>query len=114
MSYIKNTQQVFEKAHACSVTPQDKSGSYQVFSPSGAIYNVDISDPQRMTCDCPWGLHHSHSGCAHVVAAVMYSEKQKNRQVYAFNTVSAARMQHAPMFKLNGINLVSRRARVLA
>lgn len=56
------------KALSCVVTKKGE-GHYQVSSPTGGIYDVELAGKDVRRCNCEYGQHHVRSGCCHVLAA---------------------------------------------
>lgn len=68
---IKNLDALWMKATACRVEPKG-DGRFQVFSPSGGIYDVEIAGKDIRSCNCEYGQYHGRSACCHVLAAAAY------------------------------------------
>jgi len=93
MAITKNATKLNRKANQCQVT-EVAPGLYDVLSPSGRTYRVDLN--RGGVCNCQWGRR--GAGCSHEMAArKAHAAKYDGRRVSFQRGASqhqVARKQH--------------------
>lgn len=96
---MRNIPSLLAKAKQCQPR-QVNAISFDVISPSGSTYAVDLKPPAgttlRSTCTCNWQSWQPGTACTHILAVeLLLAKREQVRLSFWFHKADAARQHRA-------------------